>query len=79
MGERHGDAGVRRIIRQHLRKAVIVTLKSGDSFSGVLFDADPDVWVLRNATVIPAGTDDRTPADGEVLIVRSDVAFAQFV
>lgn len=78
-----GFAGplVRHIIRQHLRKAVLVTLKTGEGFRGVLFDADRDALVLRNAGVVEANGSDRvaTPVDGELVILRHDVAYLQFV
>lgn len=72
---------LRHIIRQHLRKAVLVTLKTGEGFRGVLFDADGDAFVLRNAAAVEANGTDRTPTpvDGELVILRADVAFCQFI
>lgn len=69
-----------RIVRNHRRKSVLVTLKSGEAFRGVLFDADRDAMVLRSAhTIIGDGTD-RLPVgiDGELVILRPDVAYMQF-
>jgi len=60
-----------------MRKTVIVTLKSGMAFRGVLFDADPETIVLRNAEAVEAGTDLPVKVDGEVLIDRSQVEFMQ--
>lgn len=65
-----------RILRTHLRKAVLVELKSGQTFRGVLFDADRDCFILRNAQVIDG--QQSVPVDGEVLILRPDVAFVQY-
>jgi small nuclear ribonucleoprotein (snRNP)-like protein len=67
---------VRRVVRSHLRHRLVVTLKSGEAFDGVLFEADPEAWVLRNANAV--GHDGKTlPVDGEVLILTADIAFAQ--
>lgn len=71
---------MKRLIREHLRRKVVVTLKSGDAFEGVLFAADSEALVLRNATVLEAGGTDRVPVpvDGELLLLRPDVAYLQF-
>lgn len=72
---------MRHLFRQHLRKAVIVTLKSGEAFRGVLFDADRDAIVLRNASVLDGNGTDRTPTpvDGELLVLRADLSYMQFL
>lgn len=67
-----------RILRSRLRQRVLVTLKGGEGFDGVLFDADNHALVLRNASAVGMGerkTD--LPVDGEVLILLADVAFVQ--
>jgi small nuclear ribonucleoprotein (snRNP)-like protein len=65
-------------MRQRLRRRVLVELKSGGSFAGVLFDADRESLVLRNAEALGIdGRGERTPVDGEVLILREEVAFLQ--
>lgn len=68
---------MRRLIRQHLRRKALITLKSGHSFGGVLYEADPECVILRNAEAIGV-TDTPVPVDGEVLILRSDIDFVQF-
>lgn len=69
---------MRRLLRQRLRRKVIVTLKSGDAFSGVLFEVDPESIVLRDVEAPGAGTRGATvPVDGELLILRCDVAYMQ--
>jgi hypothetical protein len=57
---------------------VLVTLKSGESFSGVLWEADGGALVLRETSAIGAG-EKRTdlPLDGELLILLPDVAYIQ--
>jgi hypothetical protein len=57
---------------------VVVTLKSGAAFDGVLYQADRGAWVLRNAHALGAADDGaNVPVDGEVLILTSDIDFAQ--
>jgi small nuclear ribonucleoprotein (snRNP)-like protein len=62
--------------RRHRR--VLVTLKSGESFAGVLFEADHQALVLRQAEALGVGENRTNVAvDGEVVILRPDVAFIQ--
>lgn len=69
---------MRHLFRQRLRRQVIVTLKTGEAFSGVLFDVDKELLVLRKAAMLDfpaAGAE--TQVDGEVLVLRQDVAYLQ--
>lgn len=67
-----------RAVRSRLRTRLIVTLKSGDAFDGVLWEADGRVWVLRQANAHGAGGqgEDLT-VDGEVLLMVADIQYAQ--
>jgi small nuclear ribonucleoprotein (snRNP)-like protein len=65
------------LLAGRLRRRVIVNLKDGQAFGGVLFDADRDVVILRNAESINGRDDRNLPVDGEVVILRSDVAWLQ--
>jgi small nuclear ribonucleoprotein (snRNP)-like protein len=69
---------VKKLLRLRLRRRCIVTLKTGDSFSGVLYAADSEAIVLREAEAVGMG-EKRTNlvVDGEVLILRDDVAYVQ--
>lgn len=69
-----------RIIRSHLRRSVVLTLKTGEGFHGVLFDADRAAVVLRNAASIETSGTDRIPVtvDGELVVLRGDIAYMQF-
>lgn len=69
---------MRHLFRQRLRRQVIVTLKTGESFAGILFDVDKELLVLRKAHMldVPAAGD-RAPVDGEVLVLRDEVSFLQ--
>jgi hypothetical protein len=65
-----------RCLRGRYRSTVIVTLKTGMAFRGVLFDADAGTLVLRSAQAIADGAAPLT-VDGEVLVDRSEVDFLQ--
>jgi small nuclear ribonucleoprotein (snRNP)-like protein len=70
---------VKKLLRQHLRHNVLLTLKTGESFRGVLFAADSEAVVLRNCEAVGVG-ENRTnvTVDGELLLLRPDIAFMQF-
>jgi small nuclear ribonucleoprotein (snRNP)-like protein len=64
-----------KALRARMRSDVIVTLKSGDSFSGVMFDRDALTVVLRNAVDLRPQAP--VPVDGELLIRWAEVAYVQ--
>jgi hypothetical protein len=67
-----------RIIRERISEKVIVTLKQGQAFEGVLWDADDKCWVLRNAEAIGAAKGGGSlPLDGEVLVLTGDILHVQ--
>lgn len=59
-----------------LARKVIVNLKEGRAFSGVLWERRADFLVLRNAELRNPGAAPQ-PVDGEVLVFRADVSFIQ--
>lgn len=66
------------MLSSRLRDRVVVTLKSGDAFVGVLFSHDNKALVLREAQAVGAG--DRStdlPLDGELIVLLPDVAYIQ--
>jgi small nuclear ribonucleoprotein (snRNP)-like protein len=66
------------IITTRRRRRVLVTLKSGESFAGVLLEVDHQALVLRQAEALGVGENRTNVAvDGEVVILRPDVAFIQ--
>lgn len=67
-----------RVIAARLRERVIVTLKSGESFAGILFSHDGKALVLREAEALGAG-ERRTNVllDGELIVLLPDVAYIQ--
>ena len=67
-----------RVLKSRLRSQVFVTTHGGDTFSGVLWEADDKALVLRNAEAVKAGPDSSNlPLDGEVVLLMFDVAFIQ--
>lgn len=66
------------VLRRSLHERVLVTLKSGEGFEGVLFRADRRSWELVQAKAVGAG--DRgadVPVDGALVIPADNVAFCQ--
>lgn len=63
------------LLDQRLREQVVLTLKSGEAFRGVLFEADDKVWVLRSAEALGADTRP-VSVDGELVIPATNVAYA---
>lgn len=63
--------------RTAVRRRVLVNLRSGTAFSGVLWAQRGPLLVLRGATV-HAGAD-ATPVDGEIVVERSEVDYIQLL
>jgi small nuclear ribonucleoprotein (snRNP)-like protein len=65
-----------RIVRRLLREEFLVTMKSGQTWQGVLTEADEHTLTLMAVSeVAPDGS--RTPADGSIFLPRFDVAYMQ--
>ena len=65
-------------VASRLRHRVVVTLKSGAAFDGVLFEAGRSAWVLRNAHALGVAEDGGNVAvDGEVIVLTNDIQYAQ--
>lgn len=67
-----------RILTSRLREQVLVTTKTGETFSGVLYSHDDKALVLRQAEAVGAA-DDKTNVllDGELIVLMPDVAWIQ--
>lgn len=66
------------ILAERRARRVLVTLKSGEAFSGVLYQSDADVVVLRDAHAVAFGPrSENVPVDGEALLLRADIAYLQ--
>lgn len=63
------------LLKRLVRRRCLVSCKDGQTFSGVLWDADRGCIVLKAATVV--GDAGSAAVDGEVLILRADVSFIQ--
>lgn len=60
------------------KRTVVVTLITGETFTGVLYSSDRDCLILRNAEAIGFGNDPRNvPVQGEAVLLRSNVAYLQ--
>lgn len=60
-------------------KTVIVNLKSGSAFRGVVFGIQGDFMILKNADLLSDRGQkmDSRALDGELLILLSDIDFVQ--
>lgn len=67
------------VLRKRVNVRLIVTLKAGQSFAGVLWSQDHQALVLRNASALGEGDQGEAPipVDGEVIILLVDVAYIQ--
>jgi hypothetical protein len=64
-----------RLIRQVLRDRFVVTLRSGESFDGLLLDADDKTLHMVDAHALEANT--RLKVDGDLYLPRLEVAYMQ--
>lgn len=65
-------------IDRMMRETVIVTLKTGEAWQGVLFEDDSRTIVLRNAFGLGmADRGENLPVDGELILFVVDIAYAQ--
>jgi small nuclear ribonucleoprotein (snRNP)-like protein len=61
------------------KRRAIVTLKTGEAFEGLLYAADKDCVVLREASALAYGQGaTNVIVQGEAVILRPDVAYLQF-
>lgn len=67
---------MRHVLKHRLRSTVLVTLKAGSAFRGVLYDHDDQALVLRSVEALTPGQAS-TVVDGELLVLMSDVMFLQ--
>jgi small nuclear ribonucleoprotein (snRNP)-like protein len=64
------------VLRDRVRTSVIVTLKTSETYFGVLLEADAHAFVLGSAYMLkPDGG--RLAVDGEIVILRPDIAYVQ--
>jgi small nuclear ribonucleoprotein (snRNP)-like protein len=71
---------MKRVLRNRLKRRVLVSTKSGDAFRGIWFDGDNQAIVLRDAEHIQPATERQfVPADGEIVILVAEIAYMQFI
>lgn len=68
---------MRHVLRRRHLKVVIVTLKTGETFRGVLWQHDSEALVLRNTESLRGNEAAGVAVDGELILQRADVAFIQ--
>jgi len=68
---------VNHVLKSRLHYRVIVTLKSGAAFQGVLWEQDRQALVLRDAEAIPGSNQQSVPVDGELVVLVADVDYIQ--
>ena len=68
-----------RILRALVRHRFVVTMVDDQTWDGVVMEADERTIVLRDVSAVVREGDQvkRVPADGEVLLPRSRVAYMQ--
>jgi hypothetical protein len=67
-----------RLLRERLCDKVVVTLKTGPSFSGVLFKVDDRALILRDTQALGAAHNgDHLAVDGELVLFRTDIEYLQ--
>ena len=67
-----GSKAADRVVADSVKRRVVVASKAGESYVGVLFDADDRSFVL-----VDAATPDGDPIDGQLVVLRDDVAYVQ--
>ena len=64
-----------RLVNRALKERFVATLRSGESFDGLLIDADEKTYRFANATAVDGNN--RVRVDGELFIPRDQVAYLQ--
>lgn len=64
-----------RLVRQALRERFVATLRGGESFDGLLIEADEKTYRFANAWALDGRN--RTQVDGELFIPRDEVIYLQ--
>lgn len=64
-----------KIVRQALRERFVATLRSGETFDGLLVEVDDKTFRFTDAwTITP---NQKAPVQGELFLPRSDVLYLQ--
>lgn len=76
IGALHRVSATDRLVRERLRDDVVVTMKNGEAFRGVLYAADRRSFVLRDAKVLN-DTARVVAVDGELILARDQMDYFQ--
>jgi small nuclear ribonucleoprotein (snRNP)-like protein len=65
-----------KILTSRFREMVMVTLKDGLCFTGILYSCDDKALVLRRAEAVGHGENGtNAPVDGEIILFNADVHY----
>lgn len=64
-----------KLVRQALRERFVATLRTGESFDGLLIDADEKTYRMGDAFAVDGKN--RVRVDGEVFLPRAEVIYLQ--
>lgn len=64
-----------RLLKKMILERFVVTLRSGESFDGLL--ADADTKTIRLVSSFALSGKDRVSVDGELFIPRSEITYLQ--
>lgn len=64
-----------RLLKQYLRERFVVTLKTGETFDGLIDDWDGQTMQLVNPVAV--GENARVKVDGHLLVPRDQIAYMQ--
>lgn len=64
-----------RVVRQALRERFVATLRGGETFDGLLVDADDKTFRFADAFAVDGKN--RVSVDGEVFLPRAEVLYLQ--
>lgn len=64
-----------KLVRQALRERFVASLRGGESFEGLLLDADEKTFRFVDSFALDGKN--RAPVDGDLYIPRSEVLYLQ--
>ncbi|MBC7594521.1 MAG: hypothetical protein H7288_11385 [Kineosporiaceae bacterium] len=67
--------GKDRLLKQLLRERFVITLRTGESFDGLLVDADEKTVRLVDAVALTEAG--RRVVDGELFVPRAEIVYLQ--
>ena len=66
---------MRRIRKRLLRQSYVFTLANGETFSGILEDADPEFYILQRVRALTQ--EHWVPVDGRLILKHDQVRYIQ--